>query len=328
MADQVVSLLPWLLSAITIWMTVLAGNKHPSAWAVGLGNQALWLVWIIASASWGLFPLMPDTDTPLWRQIETLFQRHGQPAPSTGLRDKLVTHLLWAHYAAAPTTDPIHPASGDLEAAIEIIQQFVTRIHMERRCNNLGINVAQPIMDRAEAFLAALRPATASGDLEAVRAIIDAATHAALPPVCDVTGNGTKERAAIQVDIANRILAALRLANPPATAAGVGEAHHKAIGKALYARREGNRSVEAAIKRLAASGFQITRIETTPASHDALIARVREVLEPFAKAGQLFDVGDYAHYKACIYNPAAGDDYALDSGHLLAARALLTEIAR
>ena len=49
--------LPWLLSAITIWMTLLAGTLHKSAWLVGLGNQALWLVWIIATATWGLIPL-------------------------------------------------------------------------------------------------------------------------------------------------------------------------------------------------------------------------------------------------------------------------------
>lgn len=53
----VVVVLPWLLSAITIWMTVLAGNKSRWAWAVGLGNQGLWLVWIVASASWGLLPM-------------------------------------------------------------------------------------------------------------------------------------------------------------------------------------------------------------------------------------------------------------------------------
>lgn len=57
MSDTLVSYLPWLLSAITIYMTVLAGNKHRWAWAVGLVNQALWLVWIIASASWGLLPM-------------------------------------------------------------------------------------------------------------------------------------------------------------------------------------------------------------------------------------------------------------------------------
>jgi len=53
----IIAHLPWLLSAITIWMTVLAGNKHPSAWAVGLANQALWLGWIVASSAWGLLPM-------------------------------------------------------------------------------------------------------------------------------------------------------------------------------------------------------------------------------------------------------------------------------
>jgi hypothetical protein len=57
MRDATITYLPWLLSAITIWMTVLAGNKHPSAWAIGLVNQALWLAWITASASWGLLPM-------------------------------------------------------------------------------------------------------------------------------------------------------------------------------------------------------------------------------------------------------------------------------
>lgn len=49
--------LPWLLSAITIYMTVLAGNKNRNAWLFGLINQALWLVWIIASSAWGLLPM-------------------------------------------------------------------------------------------------------------------------------------------------------------------------------------------------------------------------------------------------------------------------------
>lgn len=49
--------LPWLLSAVTIWMTLLAGNKTRWAWAVGLGNQALWLIWIIAVGAWGLLPM-------------------------------------------------------------------------------------------------------------------------------------------------------------------------------------------------------------------------------------------------------------------------------
>ncbi|HYE72618.1 MAG TPA: hypothetical protein VEF04_04770 [Blastocatellia bacterium] len=49
--------LPWLLSAITIYMTLLAGNKHRHAWAVGLVNQALWLVWICIAGAWGLLPM-------------------------------------------------------------------------------------------------------------------------------------------------------------------------------------------------------------------------------------------------------------------------------
>lgn len=57
MKSAVIFYLPFLLSAITIWMTVLAGNKHPSAWAIGLLNQALWLYWIIAAEAWGLVPM-------------------------------------------------------------------------------------------------------------------------------------------------------------------------------------------------------------------------------------------------------------------------------
>ena len=49
--------LPWILSALTIWMTLLAGNMHRSAWLVGLANQALWLLWMIVSENWGLIPL-------------------------------------------------------------------------------------------------------------------------------------------------------------------------------------------------------------------------------------------------------------------------------
>lgn len=57
MKTQIITYLPWLLSAITIWMTLAAGNKHKSAWLIGLANQALWLVWIIAAEAWGLIPL-------------------------------------------------------------------------------------------------------------------------------------------------------------------------------------------------------------------------------------------------------------------------------
>ena len=57
MQQTIVQYLPWLLSVLTIYMTILAGNKTRWAWLVGLINQALWLSWIVASASWGLLPM-------------------------------------------------------------------------------------------------------------------------------------------------------------------------------------------------------------------------------------------------------------------------------
>lgn len=49
--------MPWIMSAVTIWMTLLAGNKYKSAWLVGIGNQALWLTWIVTVGAWGLIPM-------------------------------------------------------------------------------------------------------------------------------------------------------------------------------------------------------------------------------------------------------------------------------
>lgn len=57
MREDLVFYMPWLLSAITIYMTILAGNKTRWAWAIGLVNQALWLVWIFAAQAWGLLPM-------------------------------------------------------------------------------------------------------------------------------------------------------------------------------------------------------------------------------------------------------------------------------
>ena len=53
----VTEFLPWVLSAITVYMAILAGNKHPNAWLVGLFNQGLWLVWIVGTMSWGFLPM-------------------------------------------------------------------------------------------------------------------------------------------------------------------------------------------------------------------------------------------------------------------------------
>lgn len=49
--------LPWILSALTIYTMFLAGDKKQGAWIVGLINQLLWLVFIIAIGAWGLLPM-------------------------------------------------------------------------------------------------------------------------------------------------------------------------------------------------------------------------------------------------------------------------------
>jgi hypothetical protein len=49
--------LPWIMSAITLWMTFLQGKKTWVAWAWGLLNQFLWLTFVLATETWGLLPL-------------------------------------------------------------------------------------------------------------------------------------------------------------------------------------------------------------------------------------------------------------------------------
>jgi hypothetical protein len=50
--------LPWVMSAVTLYAMYLAGNKSPVAWMLGLGNQALWLLFIVHTAAWGLLPML------------------------------------------------------------------------------------------------------------------------------------------------------------------------------------------------------------------------------------------------------------------------------
>jgi hypothetical protein len=57
MTDTIVKYLPWLLSGITIYTMFLAGNKSSKTWLIGLGNQALWLIWIVCSGAWGFIPM-------------------------------------------------------------------------------------------------------------------------------------------------------------------------------------------------------------------------------------------------------------------------------
>jgi hypothetical protein len=53
MRSNITTYLPYLLSILTIYMMLLAGDNKRSAWAVGLFNQTLWFVWMNAAGAWG-----------------------------------------------------------------------------------------------------------------------------------------------------------------------------------------------------------------------------------------------------------------------------------
>lgn len=53
----IIEILPWALSANTIWMTALAGSQKRFAWAVALAGQAGWLGWILLAGEWGFLPM-------------------------------------------------------------------------------------------------------------------------------------------------------------------------------------------------------------------------------------------------------------------------------
>lgn len=57
MKEIIIEYLPYVLSAITIYMFVLAGNKSKNAWIIGLFNQFMWVIWILLSSTWGLLPM-------------------------------------------------------------------------------------------------------------------------------------------------------------------------------------------------------------------------------------------------------------------------------
>lgn len=56
-SDMVATYMPWLLSAITIWFNILAGNKHRGAWGIAMTGQLGWLLWIVVTANWGFLPM-------------------------------------------------------------------------------------------------------------------------------------------------------------------------------------------------------------------------------------------------------------------------------
>lgn len=50
-------IIPWILSANTIVLMWLAGNKNIWAWILGLAGQVVWILFVILYEAWGLLPL-------------------------------------------------------------------------------------------------------------------------------------------------------------------------------------------------------------------------------------------------------------------------------
>lgn len=49
--------LPWLLSALSLIMSVLTGNKWRYVWLFGIGIQFVWILWIAVAKAYGFLPL-------------------------------------------------------------------------------------------------------------------------------------------------------------------------------------------------------------------------------------------------------------------------------
>ena len=50
-------ILPYILSALTVYQLVLAGKKDKKAWVIGILIQPVWLCWMYLSQEWGFIPL-------------------------------------------------------------------------------------------------------------------------------------------------------------------------------------------------------------------------------------------------------------------------------
>jgi len=76
----IIDYLPWLLSAISIWMNILMGYRKPYVWLIGLANQLLWSLWILYSHHWGFLPMniamwfIFTRNHYLWKEQERLKQ--------------------------------------------------------------------------------------------------------------------------------------------------------------------------------------------------------------------------------------------------------------
>lgn len=57
MKQFIITYLPLLLSVITAYTVLAAGNHKKHAWSVGLLSQIFWLLWIILDEKWTFIPM-------------------------------------------------------------------------------------------------------------------------------------------------------------------------------------------------------------------------------------------------------------------------------
>jgi hypothetical protein len=50
-------IIPWMLSANTLALTYLVGNKSNAGWLLWVIGQAMWFLFIVTWQVWGLLPL-------------------------------------------------------------------------------------------------------------------------------------------------------------------------------------------------------------------------------------------------------------------------------
>ena len=92
------------------------------------------------------------------KMIGAIIAQCGHQAPWAGRFEQPAKDAAFIA-AANPATvlallSEIAELRGERDEAVELLKQFRTRIMLERRCNSLGVNVAEPIMEKTRAFLA------------------------------------------------------------------------------------------------------------------------------------------------------------------------------
>lgn len=57
MREQLIHIFPWVLSAETIVMMYMTGNKNKNGWLLGIFLQILWFIYIFIAKVWGFLPI-------------------------------------------------------------------------------------------------------------------------------------------------------------------------------------------------------------------------------------------------------------------------------